>query len=147
MKVHEFISTVGGVGHFPFAPGTAGSAVGLAACFLLRGSVPLYLSAFLVFFAAGVVAAGKTEKDRNMKDPSCVVIDEFAGIFPVFFLLPMTPLVIASGFLLYRGLDILKPPPVSLLEKAGGGWGIMLDDLAAGILTNIALRLFLFFVS
>jgi phosphatidylglycerophosphatase A len=140
ITVHELVSTVAGIGYFPYAPGTLGSVAGFAVCFLLKGSWFLYSAGFLVFFFAGVFAAGKTEKLKKKKDPSCIVIDEFACMFPVFFMLPMTFLTAIVGFALYRAFDILKPFPINRIEKIEGAWGIMLDDLAAAVFAHILLR-------
>ena len=146
MKLHEAISTVAGLGYLRYAPGTAGSVAGLVCCFLLRGNTAVYLLAFLILFFVGVVVSDKTEKDMKTKDPSCIVIDEFACIFVVFFMIPMTIVTIPLGFALFRLFDIFKPPPIKLIEKIGGAWGIMLDDLMAGIFAHIILRIILIFV-
>ncbi|MFA6636857.1 MAG: phosphatidylglycerophosphatase A [Candidatus Omnitrophota bacterium] len=144
MKYHELLSTVGGLGYFPKAPGTAGSLAGLVVCYLLRGNAAAYVLAFILVFITGVISSGKMEEYTKTTDPSCVVIDEFAGIFLVFFMIPMTGLSIFAGFLFFRLFDILKPPPIRTVEKIGGGWGIMLDDILAGIFAHILLRILLF---
>jgi phosphatidylglycerophosphatase A len=146
MKHYEILATVGGLGYFPKAPGTAGSLAGLAACYLLRGNTAAYILTFIFIFVIGVISAGKMEEYTKTADPSCVIIDEFAGIFLVFFMIPMTGLSLLAGFLFFRLFDILKPPPIRTVEKIGGGWGIMLDDILAGIFAHILLRVLLFFV-
>ncbi|MFH1552387.1 MAG: phosphatidylglycerophosphatase A [Candidatus Omnitrophota bacterium] len=143
-KIHNIIATVFGIGRIVIAPGTWGSLAGLALCLALHGNVILYLLVFAGLFAAGVVSAGRVEEETGEKDPSIVVIDELACIFPVFLFVPMSIPGVIVGFILYRIIDIVKPPPVKSLEKLKGGWGIMLDDLAAGIYTNIILHILVF---
>ena len=140
-KIHDLIATVFGLGRASFAPGTWGSLAGLVLCLALHGNLALYLIVFAVLFAAGVISAGKMEAETGLKDPAAVVIDEFACIFLVFLLIPLRPSTILIGFILYRVIDIAKIPPMRSVEKISGGWGIMLDDLIAGIYANLILRL------
>ena len=79
-------------------------------------------------------------------DPSEVVIDEVAGFFAATFFLPPSLLVMALGFVLFRFFDILKPYPIRRLEALKGGWGIVMDDLLAGLYANLGLRIILFFM-
>ncbi|MDP8299854.1 MAG: phosphatidylglycerophosphatase A [Candidatus Tantalella remota] len=145
VDVYYLIATVLGLGRAPLAPGTVGSLTGLFLCFVLRGHLLLYAIVFLVLFAAGVIASARVEETSEEKDPSMIVIDEFACIFVAFFLVPMTWPAVITGFILYRVLDIVKIPPMKSLEDLHGGWGIMLDDLMAGIYTNLALHILLSF--
>jgi len=88
--------------------------------------------------------ANEAEKVFNSKDPGCIVIDEIAGIILTLFGLPFNIISVAAGFFVFRVLDIWKPYPIRLLEnKFSGGFGIVLDDVAAGILSNLILRFFL----
>jgi phosphatidylglycerophosphatase A len=139
-NVHKVISTVLGLGYFPIAPGTAGSLAGLVLCLILHGNLVLYSIVFILLFAAGVVSSGKAEAFFGDKDPSMVVIDEFACIFMVYMLVPLSVSRVVIGFLLFRIMDITKIPPMKSLENLKGGWGIMLDDLMAGIYSNLALQ-------
>ena len=140
-RFYYLIATVLGLGNFPVAPGTAGSLAGLVACVLLHGNLTAYVIAFLVLFVAGVKAAGKVEDRTGIKDPSIVIIDEFACIFLVYLLVPLKPLTIIIGFILYRVIDIIKLPPMRSFESLEGGWGIMLDDFVGGIYTNLILQI------
>jgi phosphatidylglycerophosphatase A len=140
-KIHEKISTIFGLGYFPVAPGTVGSLAGLILCLLLHKYVLFYALTFVVLFALGVVSSGKVEKEKDLKDPPFIIIDEFACIFLVFFLIPLTPARVVIGFIIYRVIDILKPPPGRSLEKLKGGWGVMLDDAMAAIYTNLLLHI------
>ncbi|MFH1664808.1 MAG: phosphatidylglycerophosphatase A [Candidatus Omnitrophota bacterium] len=142
---HNIIGTVCGLGYFPFAPGTAGSFAGLLLCFLLYRNVIVFSAVFVVLFVLGVVSARRIEEETGLDDPSFVVIDEFACIFIAFLFVPMHPEPIITGFIIYRIIDIIKVEPMRSLEKLGGGWGIMLDDLVGGIYTNLILQTLLFF--
>jgi len=92
----------------------------------------------------GVFSSAKLESDSGVKDPSYIVIDEFACMFPVFFLIPPRPAYVLTGFILFRLFDILKPPPIRQIEKIKGGWGVMLDDLAAAVYTNLILHVLVY---
>lgn len=143
-NIHERIATVFGLGYFPIAPGTAGSAAGLILCLLLHSNPVIYILTFIILFVAGVVTSNKVESQSGIQDPSHVIIDEFACIFVVFLFIPISFPLVAAGFILYRVMDVAKFPPMSFLEKLKGGWGIMLDDLMAAIYTNIILHILVF---
>ena len=146
-KVHEKIATVFGLGYFPIAPGTVGSLVGLLLCLLLHKFFLLYVLVFIALFAIGVVSSGKVEEEKRLKDPPFIVIDELACMFLVFFLIPLKPSYVIIGFITYRVIDVLKPPPGKFLESLKGGWGVMLDDAMAGIYTNLLLHIWVRFTS
>jgi phosphatidylglycerophosphatase A len=124
-----------GCGRVPKAPGTAGT-VGAIPLYLLlarAGRAGVGLAAMVATFV-GVWAASVVAKQLASKDPQVVVIDEVAG-----FLVTMVPVrtlswqAVLSGFVLFRLLDSLKPWPIRLAEKLPGGWGIVLDDVVAGV--------------
>ncbi len=141
-----WIYSAAGAGHAPIAPGTAGSAVG-AALLLLPGRVPglpgwqspVWALPIAALFLAGVWSCRAAEAAHG-KDPGVVVVDEVVGMFVSLLFLPNSIAAVASGFFLFRAFDIVKPFPARLAEKARGGWGIMLDDVAAGVWANIVLR-------
>lgn len=137
----HLVGTVFGLGHLPVAPGTWGSLAGLGLCLLLHDNPAFYMAAFAVSFILGLIASHKLEKRWEMKDPSSVVIDEFASIFIAFLLVPITVPIVITGFILYRAIDVIKLPPMRSLEKLKGGWGIMLDDLMGAIYTNLILQI------
>jgi phosphatidylglycerophosphatase A len=142
-----FVSTAAGVGYFPIAPGTAGSAAGLVVFWALRASgLPAAeLAAIAVVIVAGAWAATVTERTTGVTDPGIVVIDEVLGMLVTLAWLPFGPATALTGFLLFRVFDVIKPFPARRLERVHGGWGIMLDDLAAGVYAHVVLRLFLAF--
>lgn len=148
--VAVWIATSGGAGYFPLAPGTAGSAVGLGIVAGI-GALPLArmvqqaaIAGMVVALGAlGVWAAGEAEKHFGKTDPGQVVIDEVVGQMITLLLWPgATWKWLLAGFILFRFFDVLKPFPARRLEHTPGGWGIMLDDLAAGIYGALALALF-----
>ena len=101
-RAHNLIATVFGIGRISVAPGTWGSLAGLALCLFLHGNIFLYVFVFLTLFAAGVISAGRIEAETGRKDPPSVIIDEFACIFAVFLFVPLSPLTILTGFILYK---------------------------------------------
>jgi len=132
-RVALAVATVGGAGYSPIAPGTAGSAVGALILWLVpfsRGGLALF---FVVVTVAGVWAAHRAERVLGAKDPGAIVIDEVAGMTLSVLLLPLTPAVLAIAFFLFRLFDVVKPPPARASEHLGGGAGVMVDDLIAGL--------------
>ena len=139
----KFLASGFFTGYFPVAPGTIGSLVGILACFFLQ-DVPFtaYAIVLILTLIAGIYISGEAEKIYQAKDSSHIVIDEIAGIFFTFIYLPMDVSFLLAGFLAFRFFDILKPFPIRLIdEKIEGGWGIMFDDVLAGIYANILIRL------
>lgn len=132
---YVWIASVFGLGFLPSGmPGTVSSA---AACVVsMFVDVPLW--AILIVTLIGVYVTDKSEKFFNTKDPSFLNIDEVPGMWLTLFLLPKS--FIIPGFFLFRLIDILKPFPVSSMEKLPGGWGIMADDVVGGIMANILLQ-------
>ncbi|RLC23627.1 MAG: phosphatidylglycerophosphatase A [Deltaproteobacteria bacterium] len=130
-------------GYIPFAPGTFGSIVGLPICFFLskaRLSVAIPFILIFIFFAIWI--ASMAEKILIQKDPGCIVIDEIAGIMIALFGMPFNTISIAAGFVTFRFFDILKPFPIRYIERRfAGGTGVVMDDLMAGVYSNIVLRL------
>jgi len=94
--------------------------------------------------ALGIWVAGKAEQLFGEKDAAPIVIDEIAGMLLTYCAVPAAWLPLIVGFLSFRFFDIYKPLPQ--LERLPGGWGIMLDDLFAGLLAQVCIRLALIFV-
>ncbi len=142
-----WIATGGGAGYFPVAPGTVGSLEGIAIVLLIQflpvgpmGHSMALGAAIATVFAAGVWSAGRAAIFFGSKDPGRVVIDEVAGQMLTFAARPHIGWTwLVAGFALFRALDILKPFPADSAEKLPGGWGIMTDDLVAGIYSLLAL--------
>lgn len=133
-------------GYIPGAHGTIGSlwgpilslAVPVSALFFVWCALP-------ALFFIGVWASGRSERYWG-PDPGRTVIDEVIGAMAAVMFLPQTQPVIWGGFVLFRVFDIVKPYPIRKLERLPGGWGIMADDLAAGVLANIVLRILMMFI-
>lgn len=127
-------------GYSVIAPGTAGTAVALLIYCVLPPLAPLTWVLLLVgVILVGVVVSAEGEKAWG-KDPGYVVIDEFAGFFVTVCFLPQSVLLGIVGFFLFRVLDIVKPPPARQAENLPGGWGIVMDDVLAGIYGNLILH-------
>ena len=128
------IATVGGVGWFPVAPGTAGSAVGVAIYLLTRAwSAPAQVAVLSGITLVGLWAASVAEVELKKEDPGPVVIDEVAGQLLTLLLTGVGWKGAIVGFFIFRVLDIIKPFPARRLERLHGGLGIMADDLMAGL--------------
>ena len=141
-----FLATGGYVGRIPIAPGTFGSLIGLPVAFgISRMSWPGALLAIVMLTLAAVWSAGEAARQLEAKDPGCIVIDEIAGMAVTFFGMPFNLVTSVAGFFLFRCFDIVKPPPVRQIDRnLRGGWGIVLDDIVAGFMANIVLRLGLY---
>ncbi len=137
------LATWFGCGLVPKAPGTMGS-LGAIPLYLLaaRGGRCAVAASALVVTLVGVWAASVVARDLGRKDPQVVVVDEVAGVLVT--MLPMREVsfrAVAIGFALFRLFDVVKPWPVKSFEKLPGGWGIVLDDVAAGAFGAGALAL------
>ena len=137
----------GGAGLAPKAPGTVGSLVALPLYLLLAALTPLVYGAVVVLlFLTGVWACARTERDLGVHDHPGIVWDEIVGMLVTLFLAPAGWVWLFIGFGLFRLFDIWKPYPISWLnDNVKGGWGIMLDDLAAGIAAAVCLQLLVWF--
>ena len=137
-----FIATCAYVGYVPLAPGTFGSAAGLAVFFAVRGtgSVSLELAALVTVFCVGVWSATVAERHLGDVDPAPVVIDEVAGMLMTLAFLPVNLTGAIVGFLLFRVFDVVKPWPSSRFERLPGGLGIMADDAMAAAYGQVAMR-------
>ncbi len=145
-KVVLLLATGFYVGNIPPAPGTLGSLIGLALCFLLAGiQLPPAIILAVLFIGFAVWIAHAAEKTLKKKDPGCIVIDEVAGMVVTLIGLPFNLTTAVIGFIIFRIMDILKPFPIRTLDKRlAGGIGIVADDVVAGIFANIILRVLLY---
>jgi phosphatidylglycerophosphatase A len=129
-------------GYAPIAPGTAGSAVAAVGYYYLCASLTRVEWALVlgVVFLVAVYAAGALSAEWGEEDPGRVVIDEVAGYLVTVAFLPHSFWIAFWGFLVFRFFDIVKPVPIRRLERLPGGWGIVLDDVAAGVYSQILIR-------
>jgi len=145
-RAADAISTWFGCGYSPFAPGTAGAAAAIAIAVLIEHFTAWKPGWFallaIVVSAPGIWAAGETARRHGLKDPGFVVVDEVAGQW-----LALAGAVTLNwksylaAFALFRLFDIWKPAPVRQLEALPGGWGIVADDLMAGLYAALVLFL------
>lgn len=148
--LHKTIATTFGAGYSPIAPGTAGALVGIVLLWIVHRLNPEleYFSIGLLIITIvvtllGVWSTNNLESEWG-KDPSKVVVDELIGVWIALLWIPITWQNLLAGFILFRFFDIAKPLYIRRLEKIKGGWGVMLDDVAAGIYANIVLQIVLF---
>lgn len=134
-------------GFIPYAPGTWASLIAALIWILIPvESVTIRIVIVCSAFVIGIFVAGLSELKSGIIDPSYVVIDEVAGMWLALLLLPNIqrpnhiPMILLA-FLVFRFFDITKIYPIKNLEKIGGGFGIMIDDIAAGIFTAITVNL------
>lgn len=146
-KVIRYLSSGFGLGLSPVAPGTVGTLLGIPVC-LLYLSLPwiFRLLVVIVLFAVSIYVSGRAEEIYGKKDDQRIVIDEIIG-----FQVTMLPMAIniphlCVGFVLFRVFDIWKPFPLKKLQNLPGGWGVVLDDVGAGIYAGMAMFLLAFFL-
>ncbi|MEI7906132.1 MAG: phosphatidylglycerophosphatase A [Bacteroidota bacterium] len=141
--ITKFIGSGFFTGYTPFAPGTAGSALGLA-FFFIPGFMDLHVlvPCTFVLFLIGGLAAGKMEELYG-QDPGIVTVDEIVGMWLSVWFIPFTFLNITLAFIIFRVLDILKPYPAAYFDKRTGGWNIMMDDVIAAVYTNAIIQIVL----
>ena len=134
------VATVFFTGHVPIAPGTAGSAVAAVGYYFLCSSLTAaqWVLLLVATFAAAVYTADCMAREWGT-DPRPVVIDELIGYLVTVAFLPHSVWVAIAGFFLFRLFDIIKPWPVHWFERLPGGWGIVLDDVAAGVYCQLIL--------
>lgn len=133
-----------GTGYLPIAPGTWGS---LLACLIYWFLIPLnfwyYTGILLILFFLGVGIGNHLEKEWG-RDPRKIVIDEVLGLFVTMAFFPKTFPNLLIGLFLFRIFDITMPFPIADSERLPSGWGVMVDDVIAGIYANLGLRVILF---
>jgi len=142
MRIKEFLFTALYAGYSPVAPGTFGSLVGMALyCieYLIFGEISwvVNLVAVLLLFYPFTKLSGDGEVFFGEKDPPRVVIDEVFGYWVSVLFYPFNLKIAVAAFIVFRLLDIVKPWPAGRLQRLPGGIGIMIDDCAVGVYTNL----------
>ena len=139
----NWFSTAFKIGYLPIAPGTWGSLAALIVWYVLVGHISsiTLIVLIVVIFALGVYTSSVIESNLMIKDPSIVVIDEWVGQWIVLLFLPKSIMWGLVAFLLFRLFDIWKPYPINKLDNMHGGWGIMLDDVLAGIYALVVISI------
>jgi phosphatidylglycerophosphatase A len=141
----KFLASGAGLGYSPLASGTFGTLWGIPLYYWLSRYPPeVQGGAIVLLILAAVFIAHRAAEIWGQKDPSRVVADEIVGYLAAVCWIPWTWFSVLGGFLLFRLMDIFKPFPIRKIDREmPGGWGIVLDDVLAGVYTNILLRLFL----
>jgi len=132
-------------GYAPVAPGTFGTLVSIPLSYLLsRLSLPGTALVLGLVLILAVWSAGVAEGLFGQKDSGRIVIDEIAGFLVTMWFVPWRAETVVGGFLVFRFMDIVKPFPIRLLERRlPGGWGVVGDDVLAGLYANVTLRILL----
>ncbi|MBU0713322.1 phosphatidylglycerophosphatase A [bacterium] len=155
MKNHFLINTLSSffyVGYIPGAPGTWASLLAVMIWLLLPvQSIVVQILIVSFAFLIGIYVSGLSEVNSGIVDPSFIVIDEVAGMWLALLLLPRLPYphyltIVLLAFVVFRILDITKIFPINKLEQMSGGFGIMMDDIAAGLLTAISINLIIWVI-
>ncbi len=135
IKFTNWFSTVFKIGYLPIAPGTWGSLAALLIWYIIIGYISsiTLIVLIVIIFALGVYTSSINEIELAKKDPSIIVIDEWVGQWIALLFLQKSIFWGLAAFLLFRLFDIWKPYPIKNLDRMSGGWGIMLDDVLAGI--------------
>jgi len=145
-KLITFLATGFGSGLAPYAPGTMGTLVGVVICLLcLPLPWPLRLLTVLALLALSIYIAERAEIIYQKKDDQRIVIDEIIGFQVTMLPVAINVLYLCVGFVLFRIFDILKPFPIANLQRLPGGWGVVIDDVAAGIYAGAVMILLIFF--
>jgi len=140
------VATFFGAGRMRPGPGSWGSAATVLLWWLLSHWIAPNLQPYAAFLLAlfitaiGIPAATRVACASGLKDPQFVVIDEVAGQLITLIAVPVAWKTLLAGFILFRGFDIVKPPPVRQLEQLPEGFGIVLDDVAAGLYALIVMQ-------
>jgi phosphatidylglycerophosphatase A len=146
-KTIKFLACGFGSGLAPIAPGTFGTLAGVPIC-LLCLPLPWFLRLLvvLVLMALSIYIAGRAEEIYQKKDDQRIVIDEIIGLQVTMLPVMITTLHLCAGFVLFRIFDILKPFPLDNLQRLPGGWGVVLDDVGAGIYAGVLMLLLVYVI-
>lgn len=137
-------STLGTVGRFPFAPATVATlAVAIPVWFFLNlFSLTTFLIITIILTVFGIYVSGRAEKEIGRRDPGEIVIDELAGFLVGMIGVQTSWKAAVLGFFIFRFFDIVKPWPLRLLqERLDGGLAIVMDDIGAGLYTNLCVHI------
>lgn len=141
----RMLATGFGTGLSPVAPGTAGTLAGVLICMASSPLPGLFRFFFVVAISAvSIYVAGEAEKLYGNNDDQRIVIDEIAGYQVAMLPVAVTGLHLLLAFLLFRIFDIWKPFPLNHFQKFPGGWGVVADDLGAGVYAGILMLIFVF---
>ena len=141
----NFLALGAGSGLAPKAPGTFGTLAAIPIFLLMPKSLPIYIAIVLFLFALGVWLCDTCANNLGVHDHPAIVFDEWVGYLITMIAAPRSLWIIALGFVLFRLFDVLKPWPISVADKRmSGGFGIIVDDVIAGLFAAISLHIILF---
>ena len=146
MKIFsKYFSTIFGIGHIPIAPGTFGSlfAILIWCIFINMLSISYFIILFLLILSISFYITGIYLEKFKKKDPSEVIIDEFLGqSIPLLFVFNLNAFEVFVAFVSFRFFDIYKIYPINRAEEIEGSYGVILDDIIAGIYALIVLMIY-----
>ncbi len=142
-KILLLIATFFNIGRISKAPGTVATAATIPVWWALAQAGPLiYMAVTILLIPVGIFAAHAYNAQAASHDPQEIVIDEVVGFLITMIWLPVTWQALTFGFIIFRFLDIVKPPPIRQLDRrVKGGLGVMIDDIAAGIIGSLILQM------
>jgi phosphatidylglycerophosphatase A len=146
-RILLLIATFFNIGKMPLAPGTWASLVTMITFYFINPYLETFwakIISLIIIFLIGIPAAGYAEKYFQKKDPGQCVIDEVAGQMVCLIFIPYSFSYYLAAFFIFRIFDVLKPFPIRLVEKFSHGFGIMADDIIAGLYTLVVLKLFIY---
>jgi len=143
-KINHFLASGFYSGHLPYAPGTWGSLLMVVLVFFFPLLNNFYLISALSI--GGIAIANFEEKRTGIKDDKKIVIDEMAGQLLTFYTLNLSTPVLIGGFILFRFFDIVKPWVIDKVQGLPSGWGVMADDLLAGLFSLAILKTVIYFI-
>lgn len=139
-NVIKILATFFGIGYLPFATGSLAAVAALAVYYFIKINPVIYTAVTLLLIFLGFWVSDRAERIFGKKDASQITIDDACGMLVALFLVPQKLAYIVAALFIYRLFDILKVPPIGRLEGLKGGAGVMLDDIVAGIYTNLILQ-------
>lgn len=143
-KINHFLAAGFYSGHLPYAPGTWGSLLMVLLVFAFPVLNNIYIISALSI--GGIAVANFEERQTGIKDDPKIVIDEMAGQLLAYYTLPVNIPVLIGGFILFRVFDITKPWLIDKMQDLPSGWGVMMDDILAGLTTLIILKVIIFII-
>lgn len=150
---HKIVATGLGTGYAPVGPGTFGTALAFLISFALHSFFPASLANwemtiwfFIFVFLVNLLGVWSSWYMENIwgKDAQKIVVDEMVGFWVAMIFIPWSLQHAALAFILFRLFDIYKPLGIRKMESLGQGWGVMMDDVLAGVYANIVLQLYIY---
>ncbi len=145
----QFFASGFGSGMSPIAPGTMGTLAAIPFWYIFATILPTwgYIGMLIITALVGIVICQKASDELGVHDHGGIVWDEFVGLWLTMLFAPVSWTAIILGFLIFRFFDVLKPWPIKVIDaQVGGGLGIMLDDILAGIFSLITLQVILHWI-